>query len=115
MAEKRKKITDDELMMEGYQALYAAATPSADFKSLVDNCTRYMDREGDIHNTETPLTNEECRTRGWQKDIEYMNYSLDRDVYEQIIDDIIKKYNLKGLRAQAFKNTMYLGCGPKFA
>lgn len=109
-----KKLTDDELVMDGYQALYEAATPSADFKKLVENCVRFIDNDGKIHYTEQPLTSEECKNRGWKKDIEYLNYELDEDVYKNIVESKIKEHNLKGYKAEAFRNTMYLGSGPSF-
>lgn len=109
-----KKLTDDELVMDGYKALYAAATPSADFEELLNTCTKYIDRECQVHFTETPLTAEECRERGWQKDIGYMDYELDEEIYKEIVENKIKEHKLTGLRADAFRNTMYLGCGPAF-
>lgn len=109
-----KKLTDDELVMDGYQALYAAATPSADFKELVDKCVRFIDLDGKVHFTEEPLSKDECLSRGWKKDIEYMNYELDEEVYNEIVESKIKEHKLKGYKAQAFRNTMYLGSGPTF-
>lgn len=111
----KKKLTDEELVMDGYQALYAAATPSADFKKLVDECVRFIDMDGKIHFTDTPLSSDECRERGWRKDIEYMNYELNEDVYKNIVESKIKEHKLKGYKAQAFRNTMYLGSGPTFS
>lgn len=111
----KKKLTDEELVMDGYQALYAAATPSADFKKLVDECVRFIDMDGKIHFTDTPLSGDECRERGWRKDIEYMNYELNEDVYKNIVESKIKEHKLKGYKAQAFRNTMYLGSGPTFS
>lgn len=109
-----KKITDDELVMDGYRALYAAATPPADFMTLVNECRKYIDMEGKVHYTEYPLTPEECQEKGWQKDIGYMDYELEKELYDSIVESKIKEHKLKGMRATAFKNTMYLGCGPKF-
>lgn len=109
-----KKITDDELIIDGYKALYAAATPPADFQQLLNECRKYIDADGKIHYTETPLTIEECKSRSWQKDIGYMDYELDQEIYHQIVEDKVKEHKLKGTRAQAFRNTMYLGCGPAF-
>jgi hypothetical protein len=106
------KLTDDELVIDGYKALYAAATPPADFEKLLNECLRYMDRDCVIHYTETPLTIEECLERGWRKDIEYMNYELDEDVYNEIVESKIKEHKLKGMRAKGFRHEMYLGAGP---
>lgn len=110
----KKKLTDDELVMDGYKALYLAATPSVDFEQLINECKKYIDMDGKPHFTETPLTVEECTERGWKKDIGYMDYELDEDTYRQIVEDKIKEHKLKGFRAEAFKNTMYLGAGPAF-
>ena len=112
--EKKRKVTDDEIIMETYKELYAVATPPADFEKLINECVRYIDMQGKIHFTETPLSKEECIERKWQKDIEYMNYELDENTFKQIVEDKIKMYKLKGIKAEAFKNTIYLGCGPKF-
>ena len=111
----KKKLTDEELVMDGYQALYAAATPSADFKKLVSECVRFIDKDGKVHYTSEPLNSDECLSRGWKKDIEYMNYELDEEIYKEIVESKIKEHNLKGFKAEAFRNTMYLGSGPTFS
>ena len=36
-------ITDEELIIDGYRALYAAATPPADYLTLVNECKKYID------------------------------------------------------------------------
>ena len=110
----KKKLTDDELVMDGYKALYAAATPSVDFEKLVNECVRYVDREGKIHYTEQPLTTQECAERDWRKDIQYMDYKLDEETYKEIVETKVKEHKLTGFRAMAFRNTMYLGSGPCF-
>lgn len=109
-----KRITDDELVMDGYKALYAAATPSADFEKLVNECTTYIDYNGKPHESKTPLSKEELIERGWKKDIHYMDYELDEKTYQDIVESKIKEHKLKGMRAMAFRNTMYLGSGPTF-
>lgn len=109
-----KRITDDELVVDGYKALYAAATPPADFEKLVNECTTYIDNNGKPHSSKTPLTKEELYERGWKKDIHYYEYELDEKIYCDIVEAKIKEHKLKGMRAQAFRNTMYLGSGPNF-
>lgn len=110
----KRKLTDDELVIDGYKALYAAATPSADFEKLMNECLRYVDKTGAVHFTDIPLSKEECMQREWQKDIEYMNYELDVETYKKIIESKIEEHKLTGFKAEAFKNTMLLGCGPAF-
>ena len=109
------KITDKDLIIDGYKALYAAATPSVDFEELINNCCRYVDKESVTHITEKPLTDEECIAKGWMKDIQYTNYKLDLKTYKEIVENKIKEHKLKGFRAEAFKNTMFLGSGPSIA
>jgi hypothetical protein len=109
----KRKLTDDELVIDGYKALYAAATPPADFEVLMNECKKYIDKNGHSHYTEAPLTKRECMERGWQKDIGYMDYELNEETYASIVEAKIKEHKLKGIKAEAFKNTMYLGCGPK--
>ena len=109
-----KKLSDDELVIDGYKALYAAATPSADFEKLINECLRYVDKDGRTHFTDSPLTSNECRERGWQKDIGYMDYELDEETYKTIVENKVKEHKLTGFRAGAFRNTMYLGSGPAF-
>lgn len=108
-------ISDDELVKDGYRALYKAATPSADFDKLVEECTRYIDKDGKPHFTDKPLSIVELQALNWKRDICYMDYSLDEETYHKIVEDKVKEHKLKGVRAQAFRNTMYLGCGPAFA
>ena len=108
----KKNLTDNELLIDGYKALYAAATPSADFEQLINECRRYVDRDGRVHIVDTPLTIDECAVRGWQKDIEYMNYELDEETYQNIVESKIKEHNLSDIKATAFKNSMYYTCGP---
>lgn len=109
---KNKKLTNEEIVMDGYKALYAAATPSADFEELINNCLKYVDKNGMVHYTEKPLSKEEVIDRGWKKDIDYMNYFLDKETYEKIINDKIKEHKLKGFKKEGFITEMYLGCGP---
>ncbi len=109
---RNKKLTNEEIVMDGYKALYAAATPSADFEELINNCLKYVDKDGMVHYTETPLSKEETIERGWMKDIDYMNYHLDEETYKKIVEEKIKEHKLTGYRKEGFKTQMYLGCGP---
>jgi hypothetical protein len=107
-------ISDDELVRDGYRALYKAATPSADFDRLVAECTKYIDAECNVHYTDFPLSVEELTARTWKRDIGYMDYTLDEETYRKIVEDKVKEHKLTGMRATAFRNTMYLGSGPAF-
>lgn len=105
-------MTDNELWMDGMKALYNAATPSADFEKLINECVRHIDSEGKVQYSAVPLTEEECAIRCWRKDINYMNYELDEETYQNIVESKIKEHNLSDIKATAFKNSMYYTCGP---
>jgi hypothetical protein len=84
---------DDKILLEIYRRMYKAATPSADFDKLM----------------------EEAEINEWgQKDIKYANYTIDEDVYEDILKDVLKSYRVQLNRRRLFVNTVALGCSPKF-
>lgn len=89
----KKLNKDDQAIMECYKLLYKESTPSADFEELVENA----------------IINE----RG-QKVIDFNSYEIDEDLYRSIVESIIKKYKFKNYKVQQFKNTIALGCSPKF-
>jgi hypothetical protein len=107
-----KQLTED-MLLDCYQALYESATPKADFKKMVEECCRYIDKDCSIHITEQPLPIEELQKRGWYKDIQYMNHEIDEDTYEQIVKSKIKENGLTGIQEQKFVDYIYNGCGPR--
>jgi hypothetical protein len=84
---------DDKILWEIYQKLYAASEPSANFDTLVENA---------------PLN------EFGQKEIPYMDYELDEDTFKTIVEDTLKKHKVSKYKRQIFRNTIYLGCSPKF-
>jgi hypothetical protein len=84
---------DNKAIMECYVKLFKKSTPSADFKELMDNAE--INKEG-------------------HKVIDFMAYEIKQDLYEEIVDSIIRKYKIKGFKKQQFKTTITLGCSPKF-
>jgi len=83
----------ERAIMECYCALYKESTPSADFKELIENAN--INEKG-------------------EKEIDFRSYEIDQEKYKDIVDSIIKKYKFKGYTIQQFKNTIALGCSPKF-
>lgn len=84
----------DKAIMHCYRELFANATPAASFDELLKNST----------------TNE----RG-QREIPFMDYEIEESKFDEIIDDTIKVYKIKGaILKQSFKNTILFGCSPKF-
>jgi hypothetical protein len=84
----------DKALMHCYRELFANSTPAASFDELLKNST----------------TNE----RG-QREIPFMDYEIEESKFDEIIDDTIKVYKIKGtILKQSFKNTILFGCSPKF-
>ena len=87
---KKKTLTD--VMFDLYRELYKKAMPSADFDEL--------------------YTNAEINEDG-QKVIHYMDYYLDRDEYNAIVEKYVNRFKRRG---ESFINGLrfeaYLGCGP---
>ena len=84
----------DKALMHCYRELFANATPPASFDELLKNST----------------TNE----RG-QREIPFMDYEIEESKFDEIMADTIKVYKIKGaILKQSFKNTILMGCSPKF-
>jgi len=84
---------EEEAMRECYRKLYKASTPSADFDELVNNAS--IDENG-------------------QKVIDFMAYEICEYEFSEIVSDVIKEYKIRLHRQDLFKNTILLGCSPKF-
>ena len=88
---KQKKL--EEAILECYQELYKNSEPAADFSKLV--------AEAKIN-------------QFGQKEIDFMAYEIDEARHNAIVDSVIKKYKIKNLLASQFRNSIMLGCSPKF-
>ena len=88
----RKKLTDYEILLEIFRRVYAVSEPPADFDELVANA--------------------ELNDRG-EKDIKFMNYECEDKVMQDIFNETIAKYKIKGHRAKALAFSFWLGCSPK--
>lgn len=89
---KRKKLTDYEILLEIYRRVYAVSEPPADFDELVANA--------------------ELNERG-EKVIKFLEYECEESVMQQIFDEIMAKYKIKGQRQKQFSFSFWLGCSPK--
>lgn len=84
---------EEEAMRECYRKLYKASTPSADFDELLKNAT--INENG-------------------QKVIDYNAHEICEYEFSEIMSDVIKEYKIRTHRQDLFKNTILLGCSPKF-
>tara|TARA_R110000764_G_scaffold71405_2_gene147156 strand:+ start:993 stop:1271 length:279 start_codon:yes stop_codon:yes gene_type:complete len=83
---------EEKAIDECYRRLYKAATPSADFDLLVENAT----------------IDDMC------KHIPFLDYELEEDKFESIIEDVIKEFKISSMRKGPFRVSIMLGCSPKF-
>jgi hypothetical protein len=82
----------DNVIMDCYKEIYKQSEPPADFEVLLENAT--IDQNGD-------------------KDIPFMDYSIDVDVMDKIIMECGKKHKLKKWEKEKLRVTIFLGCSPK--
>ena len=84
---------EEEAMRECYRKLYKASTPPADFDELLKNAS--IDENG-------------------QKVIDYNAHEICEYEFSKIMSDVIKEYKIRTHKQDLFKNTILLGCSPKF-
>lgn len=84
---------EEKAIWECYRRLYKASTPSTDFDELVKNAS--INELG-------------------EKEIDFNSYEICEYQFSEIIQEVIKEYKIKKWRRQMFKNTITLGCSPKF-
>ena len=84
---------EEQAFQECYQLLYENGEPKADFKKLVEEAE--FNKQG-------------------QKVIDFNAYEIEEEKFYEILEDVIKRYKIKSYRAQAFRNSILLGCSPKF-
>ena len=84
---------EEQAFQECYQLLYENGEPKADFKKLVEETE--FNKQG-------------------QKVIDFNAYEIEEEKFYEILEDVIKRYKIKSYRAQAFRNSILLGCSPKF-
>ena len=88
---KRGKI--DEALFDCYRELFANSTPKGDFDHMFENA--------------------EINEMG-QKVIPFDDYEIEEQLFQQIIQDIIKKHKIPKYLRQRFSVTIHLGCSPRF-
>lgn len=86
----RSRLSD--IIMKIYRELYANCTTPVDFDLLV--AASEVDEEG-------------------KKIIPYMDYEIDSDLFDEIVNKIMKKHRLKQGERSIVKWNVYLGCSPK--
>jgi len=88
-----KETKEQKIIWQIYRELYKASTPSADFDELVNSAEK--NKKG-------------------QKIIPFNDYEISEKDYNEIIDRNIKGKKLTKLSQQMIRNTVALGCSPRF-
>jgi hypothetical protein len=81
-----------KIMLEIYRRAFAASTPIGDFDKLM--------AEAEINEF-------------GQKTIPFMDYELNDDIAEEIINTVLTEYKVPKRKHQMFFTTYWLGCSPK--
>ena len=88
---KNDKIT--EALYDCYRQLFANSNPKGDFDALVESA--------------------DVNERG-QKEIPFNDYEIDEAIFQQIIQDTLKKHKVPKSLHRSFSIAIHLGCSPKF-
>lgn len=88
---KKPDITN--IIFETFQLIYDVSTPSANFQVLYDEAEK--DSSG-------------------RRIIPFDDYEIQQTLCDEIIENQIKKYKIKGTLVSSFRTSIYLGPSPKF-
>lgn len=88
-----KETKEQKIIWDIYRELYKASTPSADFDELVNSAEK---------------------NELGQKIIPFNDYEISLEDYQEIIERNLKGQRLTKLKKQAIKNSVALGCSPRF-
>jgi hypothetical protein len=79
----------DKILNDIYRRLYEESTPSVNWEEL--------------------KVSEEAK-----QDRFFLNYEIPEEVYDKILEEEINKHKLMKYQKQLIRNTICLGCSPKF-
>ena len=85
---------EEQIIWDIYRDLFKNSTPSGDFDKLVEDA---------------PINK-----RG-QKDIGFMDYEISDTLFNQILEKHLKGRRITKLKQQMLRNTILLGCSPRFS
>ena len=88
-----KETKEQKIIWQIYKEMYAVSTPPADFDELVNSAEE--DKLG-------------------QRIVHYNDYEISLEDYNEIVERNLKGQRLTKLKKQAIKNSIALGCSPKF-
>lgn len=84
---------EQQIIWDIYRDLYKASSPSADFDKLVEEAP--TDDSG-------------------RKYIAFMDYQIEESLFNEILDKHLKGRRITKIKQRMFRNTILLGCSPKF-
>ena len=78
---------EESIILDIYRELYKESTPTGDFDKLISS---------------------------EKKDVFFMDYEIPEDTFFKILEGHLKGKRITKLKKQAIRNTILLGCSPKF-
>jgi len=104
-----------QIVLETYNRMYTAAEPSLDFNDYIHTTCNYQNKEtGEKVVVDKHLSLEEMHDKRYCIDVPYDKHFIDRDLCEEIIDEVAKKYKLDKSEKHRLRTQVYLGCAPTF-
>lgn len=104
-----------QIVLETYNRMYEVAEPSLDFNDYIHTTCNYQDKEtGEKIVTGEHLSLKEMHEKGYCIDVPFENHFINRDLCEEIIDEVAKKYKLNKSEKHRLRTQVYLGCAPTF-
>jgi len=88
-----KETKEQKIVWQILKEMYAVSNPPADFDELVNSAEE---------------------NKLGQRIIHYNDYEISQEDYNKIVERNLKGQRLTKLKKQAIKNSIALGCSPKF-
>lgn len=103
-----------QVVLETYDRMFKASEPALDFDNYIHTTCNYEDKDGHKIVLDKHLTLEEMRSKGYRIDVPFEKHFIDKEVSENIISEVAKKYKLNSVEKNRLRTQVYLGCSPTF-
>ena len=103
-----------QVVLETYDRMFKASEPALDFDNYIHTTCNYVNEQGEKIVTDKHLTLSEMHDKGYRIDVPFEQHFIDKEVSEQIISEMAKKYKLDRSEKSRLRTQVYLGCAPTF-
>ena len=110
----RREEKYKQVVLETYDRMFKASEPALDFDNYIHTTSNYEDENGNKIVLDRHLTLEEMHDKRYRIDVPYEKHFIDKEVSENIISEVAKKYKLDNGEKSRLRTQVYLGCAPTF-